>query len=120
MRRGKADVTCTILFGPSFPFHLLTFSPGYIHVILIFYQKVCKGCKPVREYIRLFDVTEKTSLRKHKTGRQCYKCGHDLVDTIVHFGERGTLKSPLNWPKAIKAAEKCDLILCLGSSLKVT
>lgn len=81
--------------------------------------EVCKGCKPPREYIRLFDVTEKTSLRRHKTGRQCTKCGHDLVDTIVHFGERGTLKSPLNWSKAIKAAEKCDLILCLGSSLKV-
>ncbi|XP_063056109.1 NAD-dependent protein deacetylase sirtuin-7 [Engraulis encrasicolus] len=81
--------------------------------------EVCTSCTPTREYIRLFDVTERTAKHRHATGRQCGECGGDLRDTIVHFGERGTLDWPLNWNGAIDAAEHCDAILCLGSSLKV-
>ncbi|MGH0136475.1 UNVERIFIED_CONTAM: hypothetical protein FKN15_010110 [Acipenser sinensis] len=83
------------------------------------YIEVCTGCSPAREGIRLFDVTERTALHRHGTGRRCPKCGGELRDTIVHFGERGTLEQPLNWKGAAEAAEKADLILCLGSSLKV-
>ncbi|XP_062868847.1 NAD-dependent protein deacetylase sirtuin-7 [Trichomycterus rosablanca] len=81
--------------------------------------EVCVSCSPVREVIRLFDVTERTGLHRHATGRQCSHCGGELRDTIVHFGERGTLEQPLNWKGATEAAEKADFILCLGSSLKV-
>ncbi|KAL0161791.1 hypothetical protein M9458_045516, partial [Cirrhinus mrigala] len=70
---------------------------------------VCDSCSPAREFIRLFDVTERTALHRHGTGR---------LDTIVHFGERGTLEQPLNWKGAAEAAQQADVILCLGSSLK--
>ncbi|XP_059202790.1 NAD-dependent protein deacetylase sirtuin-7 [Centropristis striata] len=81
--------------------------------------EVCTSCSPVREFVRLFDVTERTSLHRHGTGRRCSHCGGELRDTIVHFGERGTLEQPLNWKAAAEAAEMADVILCLGSSLKV-
>ncbi|XP_037546154.1 NAD-dependent protein deacetylase sirtuin-7 [Nematolebias whitei] len=81
--------------------------------------EVCTTCSPVREHVRLFDVTERTSLHRHATGRRCSHCGAELRDTIVHFGERGTLEQPLNWKGAAEAAKKADVILCLGSSLKV-
>ncbi|XP_033956403.1 NAD-dependent protein deacetylase sirtuin-7 [Pseudochaenichthys georgianus] len=81
--------------------------------------EVCTSCSPVKEYVRLFDVTERTSLHRHMTGRRCSHCGSELRDTIVHFGERGTLEQPLNWKGAAEAAETADVILCLGTSLKV-
>jgi NAD-dependent deacetylase sirtuin 7 len=80
---------------------------------------VCTECDPERTYIRTFDVTEKTALRRHNTGRMCHVCGGKLRDTIVHFGEKGCLEWPLNWQGAIDAGKATDCIVCLGSSLKV-
>ncbi|OWF52522.1 NAD-dependent protein deacetylase sirtuin-7 [Mizuhopecten yessoensis] len=80
------------------------------------YIELCNSCKPPREYIRLFDVTEKTGVRRHATDRNCHSCKKPVRDTIVHFGEKGGVKSPYRWKEASKAAENCDLILCLGTS----
>ncbi|GFR74331.1 NAD-dependent deacetylase sirtuin-7 [Elysia marginata] len=83
------------------------------------YIEMCYNCAPHREYVRLFDVTERTSVRRHTTSRRCRACGVNLTDTIVHFGEKGKIKSPYRWKEAVRAARKADLILCLGTSLKV-
>ncbi|RWR99996.1 NAD-dependent protein deacetylase sirtuin-7-like protein, partial [Dinothrombium tinctorium] len=84
------------------------------------YIEVCQNCKT--QYFRDFDVTENTSLHRHKTGRKCPKCPEEegyLVDTIVHFGEKGKLEWPLNWKGADAASKEADVILCLGTSLKI-
>lgn len=83
------------------------------------YLEMCFKCKPHKQYLRLFDVTENTSFRRHHTARDCHHCKKPLSDTIVHFGEKGCLSAPYRWKEATLAAKNCDIILCLGTSLKV-
>ena len=84
------------------------------------YIQVCTECEENDKiYYRLFDVTENTRLRRHQTNRYCHECSSQLRDSIVHFGEKGNLRWPLNWEGALEKAKIADCILCLGSSLKV-
>uniref|UniRef100_A0A6G1S6U8 protein acetyllysine N-acetyltransferase n=1 Tax=Aceria tosichella TaxID=561515 RepID=A0A6G1S6U8_9ACAR len=83
------------------------------------YIEVCPNCE--RQYFREADVTQQTSRFRHKTGRLCHTCpepNNNLIDTIVLYGERSRTKWPMNWDRASKAANKADLIICMGSSLK--
>lgn len=139
------------------------------------FVEFCSLCK--HNYIRDFDVTERTSFRRHRTGRRCNNCFTNLAssksdnknypkssqsdrnnnnsisnidsndkkninsktdtedddsdtdnnadqrpalyDSIVHFGEKSHFGFPYNWEAAVRAVDQCDLIVCLGSSLKV-
>lgn len=84
------------------------------------FLEICNNCKKL--YWRDFDVTEKTSFHRHRTGRFCHNCPVEkgfLVDTIVHFGEKSHFDYPYNWLPASKIVESTDMILCLGTSLAV-
>ncbi|PAV55809.1 hypothetical protein WR25_07152 [Diploscapter pachys] len=81
------------------------------------YVEVCSHCS--KQHVRHFDVTAKSSFRKHGTGRPCSMCRYELQDTIVHFGELGKVPFPLNWEGITPLVPKADLIICLGTSLQV-
>ena len=52
------------------------------------FRERCSRCE--QNYLRGFDVTERSAYHKHKTTRTCESrdCGAPLRDTIVYFGEK--------------------------------
>ena len=86
----------------------------------------CGGCG--REYMRTFDVSARINgsdcvecLQRvphfcHCTGREC-ECGGMLKDSIIHFGEN-LPEQPLK--DGFGHAENADLMIVLGSSLRVS
>ncbi|KAI4091391.1 MAG: hypothetical protein LQ339_008143 [Xanthoria mediterranea] len=62
-------------------------------------------------------ATYEKTVRDHRTGRKCARCGGILHDSIINFGE-SLPAQPLK--RAHDHAKKADLCLVLGSSLTVT
>ena len=79
--------------------------------------EICKKCG--KHYLRDFRVRNSTTCGNHKTGRFCdnHACGGNLHDTIINFGEN-LRDSDLNI--GYKQGKKADVMLCVGSSLRVT
>ncbi|KAL6364371.1 hypothetical protein LRP88_01771 [Fusarium phalaenopsidis] len=77
-------------------------------------RECCRDCG--KEYIRAVATYEKT-VRDHRTGRTCTRCGGLLHDSIINFGEDLPAEA---FQLATDHAEKADLCLVLGSSLTVT
>jgi hypothetical protein len=77
----------------------------------------CKKCG--QRYLRDFRTRSAQKVKDHATGRTCKKnkCGGQLYDTIINFGE-SLPQAALDASDA--AVEKADLCLAMGSSLTVT
>lgn len=80
-------------------------------------REYCKDCG--KEFIRDFRAvsTYQKCIKDHRTGRKCTRCGGDLHDTIINFGED---LPKLAFQAAHDHAKIADLCLVLGSSLTVT
>ncbi|RMJ16569.1 hypothetical protein CDV36_003720 [Fusarium kuroshium] len=80
-------------------------------------REYCKDCG--KDYIRDFRAvaTYEKTVRDHRTGRTCTRCGGLLHDSIINFGEDLPADA---FQLATDHAEKADLCLVLGSSLTVT
>jgi NAD-dependent SIR2 family protein deacetylase len=80
------------------------------------YLEICHTCK--KEHWRDYPVRNNWHRHEHETGRKCEVkgCNGELLDTIVNFGE-DELEEP--WNKAVENMKKSDLVIVLGSSLRV-
>mmetsp|Transcript_6341 Transcript_6341/g.12012 ORF Transcript_6341/g.12012 Transcript_6341/m.12012 type:complete len:259 (-) Transcript_6341:179-955(-) len=76
----------------------------------IFTEK-CEDC--LTEYTRATPV-EKETAENHETGNTCEKCGGDLFDVIVHFGEELRGKVVAN-----AKAKGATMSVAIGTKLKV-
>lgn len=79
--------------------------------------ELCKKCG--KDYMRDFRVRTANKASEHKTGRKCDnpKCSGDLHDTIINFGEN---LRPEDIQTGMVQGLAGDLMLCLGSSLRVS
>jgi NAD-dependent SIR2 family protein deacetylase len=85
------------------------------------YKEICHTCN--RIYLRNFSTISRTNRQiyrnedRHLTDRKCEDCNVHLYDTTVAFGE--------NLPedeltKATQHSKKADLVLVLGTSMRVS
>lgn len=77
--------------------------------------EVCKNPSCGKQYLR--DYWVESDGNDHKTGRKCENCNGPLYDTIINFKENLPEKD-LN--DGFYHSKKADLVLVLGSSLRVT
>jgi len=77
----------------------------------------CDKCG--KQYLRDYRVRNANKVSDHLTGRKCSKpkCGGNLHDSIINFGENLPTR---DLDLGFSNAEKADLCLVLGSSLTVT
>lgn len=78
--------------------------------------EICKNEKCGKRYFRDFRVRNNKKVHEHETGRHCEDCGEALYDSIINFGEYLPVKE---YNDSFEHAEKSDLCLVLGSSLRV-
>lgn len=80
------------------------------------YKEFCANCG--KEYLRDFEI-HCNGVGNHVTGRFCEEksCQGLLMDSIIHFGENLPKKELTN---CIIEAQKSDLSLVLGTSMRVT
>ncbi|PVH74128.1 DHS-like NAD/FAD-binding domain-containing protein [Cadophora sp. DSE1049] len=81
-------------------------------------RESCRDCGKefIRADFRAVATYEKT-VRDHRTGRKCARCGGVLVDSIVNFGESLPAEA---LQRAFDNAKDADMCLVLGSSLTVS
>jgi NAD-dependent SIR2 family protein deacetylase len=77
--------------------------------------EICQKCHT--KYLRDFRTRTANKVHDHATNRKCTKCGSTLHDSIINFGE-GLPKYELQ--TSFEHAQRADVCLVLGSSLRVT
>ena len=78
--------------------------------------EICIKCD--KGYMRDYRTRTAQKVHDHKTGRKCDnpKCGGDLKDTIINFGEN---LRECDLDMGFQQGACADLMLCIGSSLRV-
>ena len=78
--------------------------------------EICRKCG--KDYMRDYRTRTAKKVKEHQTGRICDnpKCKGLLYDSIINFGE--DLKEDVI-DRAFAEGKKCDLMVAMGSSLRV-
>ncbi len=77
--------------------------------------ETCKKCHT--KFLRDFRTRTAKKVHDHATTRKCTKCGSTLYDSIINFGES---LPEHELETSFENAERADVCLVLGSSLRVT
>jgi NAD-dependent SIR2 family protein deacetylase len=77
----------------------------------------CTNTKCNKKIFRDYKCRNNPEVHKHTTGRKCFDCKCELRDSIINFKEN---LNELELDLAFDNARNSDLMLCLGSSLRVS